>query len=230
MIICLNSIAQSKKALGKIVYEQIADKYVQYIEMWFSTDTYMYIRKDRPEDYFIKGKTYLNIEDSLADVKRNEMMKLAFSELRPQKWIGSLGSSVVYNSININNSRYTLADTMKFAVWEIKPDTLTINGLLCQLAETTNPKGAKVTAWFAPSIPVSVAPYSLRGLPGLLVEVNNKSGNTSIRMLELEWPIKKEIFFDVPDISNIVTKTEFDKALQKQNKEAQELVDYYKKQ
>ena len=52
--------------------------------------------------------------------------------------------------------------------WEIRSDTLTVAGILCQKA-TANFGGRDWVAWFASDIPVSDGPYKFCGLPGLIL-------------------------------------------------------------
>lgn len=73
-------------------------------------------------------------------------------------------------------------------------------------------------AWFAPSIPVAVAPMQLRGLPGLLVKLDNLNTHTQVIMTYLEWPAKNRVNATPCDISNAIGRADF-KAKERISKE-----------
>ena len=80
----------------------------------------------------------------------------------------------------------------KFA-WELLPETDSVGGYLCQKAETEF-KGRVYEAWFCPEIPIDAGPYKFRGLPGLILKVEDKAGDYSWMFLEgsmrnLSWPM-----------------------------------------
>ncbi len=62
--------------------------------------------------------------------------------------------------------------------WEIGDSVKVIMGYECVIA-TTNYRGRKWTAWFAPDIPIQDGPWKLCGLPGLILKVydNNQHYN-----------------------------------------------------
>ena len=57
--------------------------------------------------------------------------------------------------------------------WELSTDTATIHGVLCQKA-TTQLGNRGWIAWFTTEIPISDGPYKFGGLPGLVVQVQDK--------------------------------------------------------
>ncbi|SKB26270.1 GLPGLI family protein [Parapedobacter luteus] len=60
--------------------------------------------------------------------------------------------------------------------WTLTSDTLTIHGYLCQRASLHY--GNRVwEAWFAPDIPISDGPYTFCGLPGLIVQIRDRTGS-----------------------------------------------------
>ena len=223
--------AQTSTATGRILYEQVAGARVQYIEMWFSPGVYMYTTRNRPDDFLIKGKKYQSAEDSLKDAEENAKIALLINEGQPaQAWYGRMGDSMVLNTVSITGETVVTADTMSFVQWRIVSDTATVDGVLCQKATGVTPKGAKLTAWFAPGIPISVAPFTLRGLPGLLIRVTYDKNQAQTRTLQLEWPVKKEVAIEWPDKNKIVSKEERRAKIEKHNSTALQLLEYYRKQ
>lgn len=61
-------------------------------------------------------------------------------------------------------------------VWQIQPDTMTINTYPCQKA-TCSFKGRDYDAWFTTEIPVSEGPWKLYGLPGLIIKAADTEGH-----------------------------------------------------
>ena len=60
--------------------------------------------------------------------------------------------------------------------WQISGDTATFGGLHCQKA-TAHFKGRDYTAWFCPDLPLHIGPWELNGLPGVIVEAFDATGD-----------------------------------------------------
>ena len=226
------SIAQSTKAIGKITYEVNAGGQIRYIEMLFSADKYVYFENNSLTNVFEVRSSYPSMEDSLTDVQKKQELSKSLTAQPPsvQMWYGSIEHNKVYESFQLEDRRLVTLDTLKFVKWELQKDTMRINEVFCQKATGTTPSGSKLTAWFAPSIPVSVAPYTLRGLPGLLLDVKSDDGKTSTHVLHLEYPLKREQAFHFPANEKIITKDESRRAIQEHNEKALKLLEFYKKQ
>ncbi len=59
--------------------------------------------------------------------------------------------------------------------WEINDDVREIGSIRCQKA-TGFFRGRSYTAWFAPSLPFPFGPWKLKGLPGLILEATDTTG------------------------------------------------------
>jgi GLPGLI family protein len=70
-------------------------------------------------------------------------------------------------------SDYWYSENMHEQNWQIREDTLTVVGYLCQKA-TCNFRGREYTAWFAIDIPINNGPWKFGGLPGLILKVYDK--------------------------------------------------------
>ena len=62
--------------------------------------------------------------------------------------------------------------------WEIADSTKNVLGYECGMA-TANYHGRDWTAWFTPEIPISEGPWKLTGLPGLILEATESTGQHS---------------------------------------------------
>lgn len=232
LLIAAPSFAQTTKAIGKITYEVTAGGQVRYIEMLFSADKYVYFENNSLSNVFEVRSSYPSMEDSLTDLKKKEELSKSLTTQPPsvQMWYGSIEENKVYESFQLEDRRLVTLDTLKFVSWVLQKDTMRINDVLCQKAAGTTPSGSKLTAWFAPSIPVSVAPYTLRGLPGLLLDATSDDGKTSTHVLRLEYPLQHQPIIHFPANEKIITKEASRRAIQEHQEKALRLLEYYKKQ
>ena len=60
--------------------------------------------------------------------------------------------------------------------WQISGDTASFGGLHCQKA-TGHFKGRDYTAWFCPDLLLHIGPWELNGLPGVIVEAYDATGD-----------------------------------------------------
>ncbi|MCM1484559.1 MAG: GLPGLI family protein, partial [Muribaculaceae bacterium] len=70
-------------------------------------------------------------------------------------------------------------------VWEISDSTKSVLGYYCVMA-TANYHGRHWIAWFAPDIPLQEGPWKLTGLPGLILEASESTGQHSFVATGLE--------------------------------------------
>lgn len=87
-------------------------------------------------------------------------------------------SITVYDHAGMEDCYYT--EPLAPAHWEIDDSTKTIMGYEC-IKATTNYHGRKWAAWFAPEIPLQEGPWKLSGLPGLILEASESSGQHSFK-------------------------------------------------
>jgi GLPGLI family protein len=71
---------------------------------------------------------------------------------------------------------FLLTDALPVIDWQITGDTANFGGLHCQKAEG-HFKGRDYTAWFCPDLPLHVGPWKLNGLPGVIVEAADATGD-----------------------------------------------------
>jgi GLPGLI family protein len=71
---------------------------------------------------------------------------------------------------------YLITGSLPAINWQISGDTATFGGLHCQKA-TCHFKGRDYTAWFCPDLPLHIGPWELNGLPGVIVEAYDATGD-----------------------------------------------------
>lgn len=79
--------------------------------------------------------------------------------------------------------------------WELKNKFKKIGNYKCQKAVGYF-RGRTYTAWFTNEIPLSYGPWKLFGLPGLIIEAKDETGDFQIKMTSIDYPaaLKSEDF------------------------------------
>lgn len=131
-----------------------------------------------------------------------------FTEINTEKKVKEINSSG-YGKFIIN---YT-----KKSDWVLLNETKYIDSYLCYKAttETTivNSKGTfkfPVTAWYCPSIPFNYGPYGYDGLPGLILELNERYTTYGALKINLS---KENSTIEKPNKGKIVTQEEFNEII-----------------
>lgn len=128
---------------------------------------------------------------------RNDAIK-RYSETKDESTMKSVVYQTflyIFRSISDNQMTvYDKAGSLEFGVyteplgeiqWEISDSTKTVLGYNCVMA-TANYHGRDWTAWFAPDIPLQEGPWKLTGLPGLILEASESTGQHSFEVTGLE--------------------------------------------
>ena len=105
---------------------------------------------------------------------------------------------------------YTHTEPIPEIKWDIKNITKKIDGIEVVKAETTF-RGRKYTAWFSPDIPVSLGPWKLNGLPGLILEAYDEHKEIQFVFQKLIYPYKGQISYpefndDLPGIEDMIVQ------------------------
>ena len=104
-------------------------------------------------------------------------------------------------------------DTARIIFWELLPETKNITSFKCQKARG-NFRGRTYTVWFANEIPVSMGPWKLNGLPGLILEATDSLNQFQFfaEKIELQMEvisIDTKGFFNQTYITPIEERTKF---------------------
>ena len=104
-------------------------------------------------------------------------------------------------------------DTARIISWELLPQTKNITSFKCQKAQG-NFRGRTYTVWFTNDIPVSMGPWKLNGLPGLILEATDSLNQFQFfaEKIELQMEvisIDTKGFFNQTYITPIEERTKF---------------------
>jgi GLPGLI family protein len=101
--------------------------------------------------------------------------------------------------------------------WDLKNETKIISGFKCFKAESHYEQkngdkifNIKLIAWFCPSIPVPFGPFGYGGLPGLILELQER--NVVYGIYKIDFTKKQEI--KMGEKGKIITKNEYSRMIQ----------------
>ncbi len=97
--------------------------------------------------------------------------------------------------------KYCLVKDNKPSIqWKISNEKKKVGEYTIQKA-TGEFRGRKYTAWFSSQVPLSLGPWKLIGLPGLIFEAYDSTGNVSFQLTSIKNK-KGKIKFDVAKLEN----------------------------
>lgn len=96
----------------------------------------------------------------------------------------------IYSQGLVFRDPYYVQDEIFHPEWNLHKEQKEIAGFVCQKA-TTHYRGREYQVWFAPEIPVNFGPWKLNGLPGLILEARDQTGQ--IEFLATQVSINLEI-------------------------------------
>lgn len=124
---------------------------------------------------------------------------------------------------NHNDLSVIQTDTLPQIDWKLTDEEKKINGYPVHKA-TARFRGRSYTAWYTKAIPIPAGPWKLHGLPGLIVEAYDDTGEVKMVMTQLEVPVRQEIQIAEPvPQGKIVSEQEFAETQRKKNQEAQRM-------
>lgn len=103
--------------------------------------------------------------------------------------------------------------------WQLENETKIIDGYLCYKATSElvvkNSVGVfkyPIVAWYCPSIPLNFGPKGYSGLPGLILELQERNTLFGVQKINVA---EKKVIIKKPIDGKIVTQEEFDKIIAK---------------
>lgn len=113
---------------------------------------------------------------------------------------------------------FLVEDDMENEEWKFTGNNRVIAGYYCQEA-VKEQNGKKVSAWFAPSIPVATGPAGFGGLPGLILMADIDNGKHIFTALSVDPAFSDAAQLAKPDEGKKVTSEEFKKIVDEKMKE-----------
>jgi len=159
-----------------------------------------------------------------------EKMALALCGCSSDYYVDISSKTIIYNSpessmMGRKKDEYLIEKPME-TDWVLSGESKEINGILCYKATQTITynNGVKdftkvVTAWYAPSIPYSFGPNGYGGLPGLILELNDRFVTFGLKSIKFSDNEPKIVF---PEKGKKVTHKEYENILMKGVEEIRE--------
>lgn len=98
-------------------------------------------------------------------------------------------------------------------IWQLTDESKLIDDKLCFKATTSiliisrlGNKEIEITAWYCPEIPIPFGPQNYGGLPGLIMELNDRAGLT---FFVSKINLNKKVFFQIPKNKTLIDYDEY---------------------
>ncbi len=122
---------------------------------------------------------------------------------------------------SVKENTYIIEEKRDY-IWVLTKETKVIDGYTCYKATTTYiyetkiPEEITVTAWYCPTIPFQTGPNGYFGLPGLIMELQDK--NTVFGLVELSLS-KETIKLEKPKPAIVISKLDYTNLINQKIKE-----------
>ena len=224
-LILISSNNQSQNQSGSITYKGIVN------EKFVDSFLVAYKKKDRPmsvKQDVIKAMKNAKVEEFLLNFKNDESYYYKKPNLEDQNYLmGSRAGTTPYHTNSskdmiIEMSR-ALGDINKIPLeWEITSKTKKIGNYTCRQAKTTEKLYSRqghffykdAVAWFTPDIPISFGPKNYNGLPGLILQIEDREYTLTAIKINLNIREKDLEIKRVDDIDKLVSEKESHKRIE----------------
>lgn len=244
-LVCLNmySNAQENIFIGKINYvkesQLLSGEYVSKSnaesETYFNSTSYAFVQNTKIDINALAERAMKTLPNEMA----GDSFEVARQREKIKKQIGSqitagdtktvidFKDNVAQKPRIIENNKYCVIDTLPKIIWQLKEDTMTIEGLLCQKA-----RGFFIdkfyTVWFAPSVPFAAGPLKMHGLPGVIVLATSEDDKTRYKMKNLNYPLQTPVKISGCNGGKQISPTEFLQMQAKGREAMKQSMDDYK--
>ena len=130
---------------------------------------------------------------------RNEIYGKANPVLVQDCFYSDFSSSEMTFTGRLVTEDFVYKDDLPETEWTITEETKTILGYQCIKAEGSF-RGRNYTVWFSDEIPISAGPWKLRGLPGIILSVEDQGGACSMEAVSVKTGAGKILKADYPYI------------------------------
>lgn len=116
-------------------------------------------------------------------------------------------------------NKYLIEEKIPVFNWSVQQDTMEIKGYACQKA-TCHFRGRDYEAWFCPQLPYSGGPWKFRGLPGLILEVQDTQKEVSFKFIGFAQGSDISSY-SIPAGMEKITQKAYDQYIASLNRDAQ---------
>lgn len=181
LIFLTHLISAQGESKGKMQYHLIrkfkANTVITTCELYFN------------EQVSISYHTGLNVD--------NQDPRTVVQDINPQNRPFQVKNLKTKRILSSESAKIIVSDTLMPIKWIIKPEKKIIAGLECQKAHAFV-RGRDYSAWFCPKIPINTGPWKLYGLPGLILEAYDSTGEITFSFQGLEYPMKNPMLLTNP--------------------------------
>ena len=171
------------------------EKFVNYGLLLFdgSSASYFYVSAN--------NNTIQAIGDSTKIIKNNNKQQKPI--IQQFQNLSKIPPQLLISSERTKAKRYIVADVMYEIPWKLSKETKKIQNIECFSAQAEY-RGRVWTAWYAPSIPISSGPWKLYGLPGMILEAEDREGLVRFEAISVNIPsnsleLKDVLTIPLPD-------------------------------
>jgi len=206
-----NTLSVDQKALQEMIKKQMQKTYI----LTFDKTKSLYKEEEKLEQPTQTGGITITIGNP------NDVL---FKDIKTKIYVDSKESY---------GKQFVVKDSLKSNKWKFEKETKKIGKYTCLKATATKlvddyegfkkkekQKEIKITAWYTPEIPVSNGPEFYFGLPGLILELHEDKMHYLLTKLVLNP--KNKIKIEEPTKGKKVNQKQYDKIMEKKNKEMME--------
>lgn len=193
----LNCMAQKNKVIARVNYTMVTKKDTSKVKGAKSEEMVLFVAKDASL-FTSKSKINYELSQDQKMIARSLMSAGSGSApvairidrsgaelLSKTNYTNFLSSKKSYTIHEIFGQRYVIESDLPVLKWSLNKDTTNLSGIHCQQA-TAIVDEKKWTAWFAPTLPFSLGPWKLQGLPGLILHANCEDDELSFVFSSVE--------------------------------------------
>lgn len=239
------STANAQQKEGRVVYERTFQLQIRFTGMDEGVERSLpRTRTDKIEVLFgnnhsLRKPIIDDTPDETSFDAGNGMQIRTFTAGADDITFINLGEGTMVEQRELGTKKYLVTDSIRKLNWKLTGEAKTILGYPCQQAIAQRissrmmmtmdngqmkreevPDTTNITAWFAPSIPVSAGPEYQGQLPGLILAVDINNGRTVIKALEVS-PKVDVASIKEPKGGKKITQAEFTKERDKMFEEMQ---------
>lgn len=168
-----------------------------------------------------------DIESSFTTCNSEEAKKaILYTKSKKPVHVNYTTNLIRYNNANavmgsIKENSYIIEEKNGY-VWQLSSETKVIDGYTCYKAttsyvyETKTPENISVIAWYCPTIPFHTGPNGYFGLPGLIMELNDKNAVFGLTKLSLS---NETVEIEKPKDATIISKQDYNNLVKQKAKE-----------